>query len=272
MPSLAIWMIGLASIALTGCGKNSAQPVSIVWPTGTNATSAGFTNYSYEVINTWPHDTNAFTEGLVFLGGSLLESTGIYGQSSLRKLDLATGQVLQQKQLSAAYFGEGLAVLGNRVFQLTYLKGICFVYEQDSFELQKTFSYRGEGWGLTTDGRCLIMSDGTDRIRFIDPLTFAVTKAIRVRLQGQILNRVNELEYVNGEIYANIWPTDDVVRIDPATGRVLGRISFTGLLGPGDRTVNTDVMNGIAYDAENDRLFVTGKRWPKLFEVRLKPE
>jgi glutamine cyclotransferase len=272
MRTSLLWMLGIAVVALGGCGKNTAQPFSVVWPTGTNAAAVGFTNYTHEVIKVWPHDTNAFTEGLVFHRGGLLESTGVHGQSSLRKVDLQTGLVLQQTPLSTPYFAEGLTVLGTNIFQLTYLNGKCFVYELDGFRLLKEFSYRGEGWGLTTDGESLIMSDGTDRIRFVNPLTFTVTRTIRVRLQDQIVSHLNELEYVKGEIYANIWPIDDVVRINPGTGNVIGRIDFAGLLPPEDRTMNPDVLNGIAYDADNNRLYVTGKRWPKLFEVRLQPK
>jgi glutamine cyclotransferase len=255
---------------LAGCDKHSPPSASFAPPTGASAAAASFTNYSYEVINVWPHDTNAFTEGLVFLDGDLLESTGVNGQSTLRRVDLKTGQALKQVAVPAQYFAEGLAVLGAKVFQLTYLDHKGFVYDFASFQLEKEFTYRGEGWGLTTDGQWLILSDGTDQLRFLDPLTFEVKQTICVHLQGRRVDRLNELEYIRGEIFANVWRTDYVVRIDPATGRVLGAIDFTGLLEAKDRTVHTDVLNGIAYDAAGDRLFVTGKRWPTLFEVRLK--
>jgi len=247
-------------------GSNKSSPLSV----RNGAYIGDVPNYSYDVIRVWPHDNNAFTQGLVFLDGVLLESTGLNGQSTLRKVNLETGRVLNQVQVPAKYFAEGLAVLGGKVFQLTYLDHKGFIYDLESFRLEKEFAYKGEGWGLTTDGQWLILSDGTDRIRFLDPLTFKVKRTIRVRLQGERLNRLNELEYIRGEILANVWPTDYVVRIDPATGRVIGIIDFTGLLEAKDRSDSANVLNGITYDTTEDRLFVTGKRWPKLFEVRLK--
>jgi len=225
--------------------------------------------YTYQVVRTYPHDRGAFTEGLTFLGSDLLESTGLNGSSTLRKVDLQTGNVIQKVSLTSDYFGEGATVLGSRVFQLTWQNQKCFVYNAWSLEPEREFSYTGEGWGLTTDGRSLIMSDGSNQIRFIDPATFGTTRTIGVFLHGQALVRLNELEYVKGEILANIWQTQFVARIDPATGKVLGMIDFTGLLSPGDYDEHTDVLNGIAYDPAGDRLFVTGKNWPELFEVRL---
>jgi glutamine cyclotransferase len=238
--------------------------------------SAGVTSkptpiYSYEVVHTWPHDRSAFTQGLVFLDGALLESTGLYGHSTLRKVDLETGKVSQQVEVPTQYFAEGLAVLGGKAFQLTWQNGKGFVYDLQSLRQEKEFFYTGEGWGLATDGQSLIMSDGTSKIRFLDPLTFEANRIISVSDHGHPINHLNELEYIKGEIYANVWGTDYVVRIDPATGNVVGAINFGGLLAPGDRAPNTDVLNGIAYDAAGDRLFITGKCWPKLFEVRLKP-
>ena len=225
--------------------------------------------YSYQVIHTWPHDRGAFTQGLVFLDGELLESTGMNGQSSLRRVELETGRVLQQVQLPYSIFAEGLALFGRKLFQLTYLNGKCFVYDLQTFSRLQEFTYRGEGWGLTTDGQSLIMSDGSDRLRYIDPDSFTTKRIVAVTAAGRPLNQLNELEYVKGEIFANIWQTDFVARIDPASGKVVGLINFTGLLSPADRDPSTDVLNGIAYDPAGDRLFVTGKRWPKLFEVRL---
>jgi glutamine cyclotransferase len=226
--------------------------------------------YSYEIVKAFPHDPGAFTQGLVFLDGALLESTGLNGQSSLRKVDLQTGRVLQRVEVPVEYFAEGMAVLGGRVFQLTWQNHKGFVYDLASFRPEKEFVYEGEGWGLTTDGHWLILSDGTDQIRFLDPVTFEVKRTIRVYVVDHPVGRLNELEYVKGEIFANIWGANYIVRIDPATGRVTGMVDFTGLLAPQDRRADTDVLNGIAYDAAENRLFVTGKRWPKLFEVRLK--
>ena len=218
----------------------------------------------------WPHDREAFTQGLVFRNGSLLESTGLNGQSSLREVELATGRVLKRVALPQVYFAEGLAVIGSQAYQVTWQNRTGFVYDADTFARQKEFSFDGEGWGLTTDGSALILSDGTSRLRFLDPSTFQLTRTLEVTRAGEPLDRLNELEYIHGEIFANIWQTDEVVRIDPASGRVRGRVDFSGLLSQNERRADTDVLNGIAYDAKSDRLFITGKRWPKLFEVRLK--
>ena len=226
--------------------------------------------YSYDIINIWPHDPSAFTQGLLYLNGALLESTGMNGQSSLRQVDLQTGKVRQRVDLRYEYFAEGLAVMDNKIFQLTWTNGKAFVYDLQSFQLQKEFSYAGEGWGLTSDGKSLIMSDGTDQIRFLAPDTFKTQRTIHVSDHGRPVPRLNELEYVKGEIFANLWQTDLVARIDPATGNLAGLIDFSGLLQARDYAATTDVLNGIAYDPAGDRLFVTGKHWPKLFEVRLK--
>ncbi|MEY4939121.1 MAG: hypothetical protein RIQ93_856 [Verrucomicrobiota bacterium] len=226
--------------------------------------------YTYEVVKVWPHDPHAFTQGLVFHDGRLLESTGLNGQSSLRRVDLATGQVLQQVKLAPSYFAEGMTVLHGKIFQLTWQSQKGFVYDLATFALEKEFTYTGEGWGLTTDGKSLILSDGTHQLRFIDPVTFQVTRAVAVLHEGRPLKMLNELEYIKGEVFANIWQSQSVARIDPATGRVLGLIDFLNLLPANERRPDTDVLNGIAYDAATDRLFVTGKNWPKLFEVRLK--
>jgi glutamine cyclotransferase len=228
--------------------------------------------YTYEVINIFPHDPSAFTQGLLYLNGALFESTGLNGQSTLRQVDLQTGKVRLQVPLRYEYFAEGLAVLDNKIFQLTWTNGKAFVYDLQSFKLQNEFTYSGEGWGLATDGKLLIMSDGTDTLRFVAPDNFKIQRTIRVNDHGRPILRLNELEYVKGEIFANIWQTDFVVRIHPATGNVAGLIDFSGLLQARDYDATTDVLNGIAYDAAGDRLFVTGKRWPKLFEVRLKPK
>lgn len=236
----------------------------------TQAATAQIPIYTYEVVTIHPHDPGAFTQGLLFLDGTLLESTGLNGQSSLRKVELKTGRVLKHVEVPEQYFAEGVAVLADKVFQLTWQDHKGFVYDLESLRLEREFSYEGEGWGLTTDGQWLILSDGTEQIRFLDPLTFEVKRTIRVQLHGRPVDRLNELEYIKGEIFANVWGADYVVRIDPATGRVLGLINFTGLLTAQEHRAK-DVLNGIAYDAAEDRLFVTGKRWPKLFEVRLKP-
>ena len=227
-------------------------------------------NYTYEVVNTWPHDPQAFTQGLVYYQGYLYESTGLNGASSLRKVDLQTGQVLNKVDVSSEFFAEGLAIHNGRAIQLTWVTKQGFVYDLLSFGLLRTFAYQGEGWGLTQDGHSLIMSDGTDQIKFLNPDTFQVERSIQV-LDGAVpVTRLNELEYIDGEVFANIWLTDNIVRINPQTGKITGWIDLTGLLSAEDRRAPVDVLNGIAYDSLHGRLLVTGKLWPKLFEIRLK--
>jgi len=230
----------------------------------------GTPEYGYEVVHVYPHDAQAFTEGLFYLDGSLYESTGLEGQSNIRKEDLATGAVVLQRPLAPNLFGEGIVNWKDRLVQLTYQTQIGFVYDLSSFKPVRSFHYAGEGWGLTQDGARILMSDGTQFIRFLDPETLAETGRIAVTDRGQPVRNINELEWVKGEILANIWQTDQIARIDPKTGQVLGWIDLSGLLPQADRTGDPDaVLNGIAYDARGDRLFVTGKRWPKLFEIRL---
>lgn len=259
--------------AFTACDRLSTQknesipPSPAVVEAGNAARPA---NYSYEVVKTWPHDRMAFTQGLVVHGESFLESTGLNGQSSLREVERKTGRVLKQISLPAEFFGEGLAVLNGRAYQLTWRNRRGFVYNADTFRREGEFAYEGEGWGLTTDGQALILSDGTHRIRFLDPKTFKVLRTIEVMAEGKPVDRLNELEWIKGEIFANVWVTNRVVRIDPGSGRVRGVIDFNGLLDPSERRADTEMLNGIAYDAKADRLFITGKRWPKIFEVRLK--
>jgi glutamine cyclotransferase len=271
---LVTGLLSLAAAGFAGCGRNppSARALPDADPAAMQRESATarVPIYTYEVVNAWPHDRGAFTEGLVYLKGILIESTGLNGASSLRKVDLRTGRVLQEISVPAEYFGEGAAVLDGKIFQLTWRNQKGFIYDLDSLTRIGEFSYSGEGWGLTTDGQSLIMSDGTNQIRFLDPVTFQVIRTIGVFSQGQPLKMLNELEYIKGEIFANVWQTQLIVRIDPATGRLLGVIDFSGLLRPEDRDEKTDVLNGIAYDAADDRIFVTGKNWPKLFEVRLR--
>lgn len=227
--------------------------------------------YTYEIVNVYPHDRNAFTQGLVFQDGILYEGTGLHGRSTLRKVELETGRVLQLGALPAQFFGEGVTVYGDEIIQLTWQSNVGFVYDKDSFELLQTFNYPTEGWGITHDGERLIMSDGTATLHFLEPETFEEINRIQVRDNAGPVVRLNELEYIRGEIYANVWQTDRIARIDPLTGQVTGWIDLAGLLSAQDRSQPVDVLNGIAYDAENDRLFVTGKLWPKLFEIELLP-
>ena len=257
-------------VALGGCAKSAAQKPASVPPSP--AAAAGATpRYICEVVATWPHDRGAFTQGLVVRNGGFVESTGLNGRSSLREVELKTGRVLKRIELAQEYFGEGMTVIGDRAFMLTWKHGKGFVYDADTFRLEKEFAYEGEGWGLTTDGHSLILSDGTSRIRFLDPATFKVTRTIDVVEDGKPVRELNELEWIRGEIFANVWQTDRIVRIDPATGQVRGVIDCEGLLSTPDRAGEIDVLNGIAYDEASDRLFITGKLWPKIFEVRLKP-
>jgi glutamine cyclotransferase len=225
--------------------------------------------YSYNIVNTYPHDPDAFTQGLVFHDGVLYEGTGLYGQSSLRRVELETGDILQIRELSDQFFGEGITSYGDRIIQLTWRSNIGFVYDKNSFELLREFDYSTEGWGITYDGTRLIMSDGTSTLHFLDPQTFEEIGQIEVFDSNGPVNRLNELEYVKGEIYANVWQTDWVAQIAPETGRVVGWVDLEGLLGVEDHSEPVDVLNGIAYDAQTDRLFVTGKLWPKLFEIEV---
>jgi len=226
---------------------------------------------SYRVIHAYPHDSRAFTQGLIYLDGHLYESTGLKGQSSLRMENLETGMIEQYAPLPAQYFGEGVANWGSTLIQLTWQNGIAFVYDRFSFRVLRTFDYRGEGWGLTQDGKHLILSDGTSTLRFLDPATFREVRRMTVRWKGAPVAKLNELEYIRGEIYANIWYSDRIARISPATGNVLGWIDVSGLLSPHERTNPDAVLNGIAYDAQHDRLLVTGKLWPKIFEIKIVP-
>ena len=224
--------------------------------------------FRYQVVTSYPHDRAAFTQGLVYLDGFLYEGTGLKGQSTIRKVKLETGEVLQQRRIDDQYFGEGIVVWKNNLIQLTWQSEVGFVYDLATFEPSGRFSYEGEGWGLTHDGTRLIMSDGSPTLRFIDPATLKETGRLTVRDGKLPVDDLNELEFVKGEILANVWNTKRIARISPTTGQVTAWIDFSGLLSPRD-AAGTDVMNGIAYDAERDRLFVTGKLWPRLFEVRI---
>lgn len=227
----------------------------------------------YEVVHTYPHDPKAFTQGLIYVDGHVYESTGLNGQSSLRMVDLTTGQVLQKHDVPSEYFGEGLTDWGSTLIQLTWISHKALVYDRFSFSLLKTFSYDGEGWGLTHDDTHLILSDGTAYLRFLDPKTFKVVRRLHVvEGTGKGVDNLNELEYIHGEIYANVWQTDDIMRISPQTGKVIGRIHLAGIIDT-QNLPRGAVLNGIAYDAKGGRVFVTGKLWPKLFEIKVeKPQ
>jgi glutamine cyclotransferase len=224
---------------------------------------------SYTVVRTYPHDADAFTQGLEYFDGFFYEGTGLNGRSSIRKVEIETGRVVQRRPLSPAFFGEGITIWGPDLIQLTWRSQIAFVYDRETFEPKRTFTYLGEGWGLTHDGSSLVMSDGTAELRFLDPATFRERRRVLVTDGRAPLPSLNELEYVKGEILANVWQTDRIARIAPDTGRVVGWIDLSGLLGP--TIVSSDaVLNGIAYDAQRDRLFVTGKLWPSVFEIEIR--
>jgi glutaminyl-peptide cyclotransferase len=226
--------------------------------------------YGYQIVNMWPHDSNAFTQGLILSDGKLLESTGQEGFSSLRRVDLETGKVLKKVDVPLPYFAEGIALLNGKIYQLTWQHQLGFIYDAQSFERLGEFKYTGEGWGLATDGKSLILSDGSNRIRFLDPTDFHVTRTITV-LDGQTpVNELNELEFVQGEIYANVWHDNKIAMIDPQSGHVTAWIDLNGLMPEGELRDEEAVLNGIAYDQANNRLFVTGKLWPRLFEIRVK--
>ena len=228
--------------------------------------------YGYQVVHVYPHDRSAFTQGLEFRAGFLYEGTGLNGHSTLRKVKLESGEIVQQINLSPEYFGEGITVINQQIIELTWRTETGFVYDQNSFRQLRSFSYPGEGWGLANDGAQIYMSDGTPQIRVWDPVTLQEKRRITVRDGGAPVTYLNELEWVRGEIYANVWQTDRIVRISPTDGRVLGWVDLSGILPAADRTEHVDVLNGIAYDVLGDRLFVTGKLWPKLFEIKIVPK
>jgi glutamine cyclotransferase len=242
--------------------------------------AGGIPEYGYQIVHTYPHDRMAFTEGLFYMNGFLYESTGELEQSSVRKVRLETGEVVQKRDLPGQYFGEGIVAWKDHLIQMTYKTEVGFIFDLNTFEKRSEFHYSGQGWAFTTDGKKIYMDgsrevnaeESNPEIRIWDPETLKETGVIKVTADGQPVANLNELEWVNGEIYANIWQTDRIARIDPVTGKVVGWIDLTGLLRPSERVGGafpTDVLNGIAYDAEHDRLFVTGKRWPKLFEIKL---
>ena len=226
---------------------------------------------TYRIVHAYPHDQQAFTQGLIYVDSHLYESTGIKGRSSLREEDLETGRIQRMQVVSDQYFAEGLTDWKNTLIQLTWQTHVAFVYDRATFRLLRTFHYDGEGWGLTHDAKSLILSDGTATIRFFDPETFHETRRITVKDNGKPVKELNELEYIHGEIYANVWFTDRIARISPATGRVTGWIDLKGLMPRSQLSYDGAVLNGIAYDAEHDRLFVTGKEWPTIFQIKLIP-
>lgn len=258
-------------ITVTVEPSRTITPVkTTVQPADQTATPAsGVRLCKVRVINTFPHDRSAFTQGLVFESEVLYEGTGLQEQSTLRRVDLGSGEVLQALSLPPQYFGEGITIWEDRIIQLTWKSGLGFIYDKESFELLDTFGYPTEGWGITHDGKQLIMSDGTQTLYFWDPATLAETGSIEVHSGAHPVTRLNELEYIQGMVFANVWQTDFIAVIDPRTGEVTAWIDLRGLLEPEDFAEPVSVLNGIAYDASSERLFVTGKLWPKLFEIEL---
>lgn len=224
--------------------------------------------YNSVLVNKYPHQRTSFTQGLEYIDGFLYESTGMVGTSEIMKCEIETGKVLKRRSIPGLHFGEGLTVFGNRIYQLTWQSGVCFVWDKESFELINSHNYSGEGWGLTNDGEILIMSGGDNVIRFIDPETFKVERTISVFDENYPVKYLNELEWVNGEIWANVWQKDIIYRIDPESGKLLGKIDISHLYKHLDTYDNPDVLNGIAYDADSNRIFVTGKYWPYVFEIK----
>jgi glutaminyl-peptide cyclotransferase len=274
MTTLFSWLhvpLALAALA-SACANKSAPAGSAVGgsPAGPATAPGRIEELRVEVVNSFPHDPNAFTQGLVFAGGKLYESTGLVGRSSLRRVDFTTGKVEKQIDVAAPIFSEGLALAGDELFQLSWQDGLVFVYQLGSFEKLREHRYVGEGWGLTYDGARLIMSDGTSHLSFRDPKTFAVTGGVDVVRTGLPLRNLNELEWAGGQLWANVWQTDIIVRIDPASGEVTGWVDAKGLLSANDRA-GTDVLNGIAFVPPRGTFFITGKLWPRLFEVRFVP-
>jgi len=236
-----------------------------------NNTTSNSQLYGYEIINIYPHDVNAFTQGLVYENGVLYEGTGQRGYSSLRKVEIETGKVLQIYHLPDYFFGEGITIWKDKIVQLTYQSRQGIVYDKETFKPLSEFKYNTEGWGLTHNGKNLIMSDGSPTLIFLDPNSYEVVNKVAVYYNGSLLENINELEYINGKIFANVWMTDNIVIIDPESGQVESLIDLGGLMKKMQINRQIDVLNGIAYDAKNKRLFVTGKWWPNLFEIKLIP-
>ena len=265
----------LAAAVSIACGDAPAPGAATQSPaggeTGAPPPAAGSTPvYGHEVVASYPHDPEAFTQGLLVADGQLYESTGLNGVSSVRRVDLATGNVLQRVSVDSQYFAEGIAAMEGRLYLLTWRNGKAFVFDRQSLAPRDTLAYGGEGWGLTSDGTSLVMSDGSARLRFVDPRTFAVRRSVDVHDGPSPVSQLNELEWVKGEIWANVWQSEQIARIDPATGAVVGWIDLAGMLTAADRNGKEDVLNGIAYDAARDKIYVTGKYYSRVYEIAVK--
>ena len=271
LPRLCAGSRLLAAFALAACGCADVQNIGSApgIPTfGIPQSTGRIPVLTVKLVRTYPHDPHAFTQGLEYYGGYLYESTGIAGQSTLRKVALDTGQVIQKVSLPSEYFGEGLTIFRGKIYQLTWLSKKGFVYNLRTFRQVTEFPYDTEGWGLTHDDRSLIMSDGTNKIRYIDPASFAVTRTIELYAEGQGVANLNELEYVKGEILANIWHSTRIARVDPSSGQIVAWIDLSSIAAKEPHR-EEEVLNGIAYDKSADRLFVTGKKWSKLYEIKV---
>lgn len=241
------------------------------WQVANNAkTESSVTNYDWRVVRIFPHDPEAFTQGLIFRDGYLFESTGIRGKSSLRKIRLETGEIIQQRQIESDFFAEGLTDWNDQLIQLTLSSEIGFIYNLKSFERTGTFNYSGDGWGLTNNGEALIMSDGSSVLRFLDPESFAEIRRLTVTDKGKEVSNLNELEMIGEKVFANVLFSDEVIEIHLENGKVTGRINLEKLVAKVKNEANVNVLNGIAYDALNNRIFVTGKLWPNIYEIEIR--
>jgi glutamine cyclotransferase len=265
---LLIALLGFALFRSSSTGQ-SAKPDGAK-PATPAASSSKAQQLAYEVVGSYPHDPAAFLQGLLWHDGGFYESTGLEGHSTLRRVDFPSGRVVKSISLAPDIFAEGLALVGDHLIQLTWKAHRGFVYDRETFRLLREFSYETEGWGITYDGKDLIMSDGSDRLTYLDPATYQPTHRLAVTMNGNPVHSLNELEFIEGEIWANVWQTDLILRIDPATGQVSSYLNLKGILPPSAQTGNEDVLNGIAYDPKAKRIFVSGKLWPRLFEIRVK--
>ena len=267
----SLWIILIAILigGLTSCILEPNEPQAEVIPAVPELLAQ---TLSYEILNTFPHDPTCYTQGLVIDEGFFYESCGLYDQSSLRKVEPISGIVQAESKLDANYFAEGLVLLDGKLYQLTWQENTGFIYDASTLELLSTFHYQTQGWGLTTDGSALILSDGTNTLYWLDPGTMQVVRQVNVSYQGQPVEYLNELEYINGTLFANIYLTDTIVAVDPQDGSVISLVDLTGLRPEQNLTMQGEVLNGIAYDDQNDKLYVTGKNWPNLYEIRLVPK
>ena len=264
LAGFALIGVVIVCLVLFGSNRSSKEEPKTVEP------DARAQRISYEVVNSYPHDPTSFTQGLLWHDGGFYESTGQYGQSKLRRLEFPSGKVLKEVRLSPELFGEGLALVDSRLIQLTWQSQRGFVYDLNTFKLEREFSYSTEGWGLTYDGKNLILSDGSSDLFYFDPQTFKTTRKLPVRMNGQPVTELNELEFIEGEIWSNVWQQDLILQIDPSSGMVRSFLDLKGILAPSDKTGGENVLNGIAYDEERKRIFVTGKLWPRIFEIKIR--